>query len=277
MPHLFDLVGKIGSMALIRKEDNDLDYNIFARLGRELRPGMIWVTSGAAEIGRLDYMQRNGGAELCGDPAEVKTDYSAQGQNILMAQYRQFIPSAFSVRQVLVEHRHFNDPEKRAHIQRLLIRAPGQNAIPIINYNDPVSDAENLRWELASLRESGQQVHECVDNDETAAIVAELVQAKRLLILTSTEGIYLDVNDPSSLVGEVSAADAGAMRAEIERLKTHCVGASRAGANGAWAKLDYITAPVLQGTQVIIGNPRHHIRDLLNGSAPATRIGIKMG
>ena len=56
MEYQFDLVGKIGSMALIRREDNDIDYNIFARLGAELKPGMIWVTSGAAEIGRLDYI-----------------------------------------------------------------------------------------------------------------------------------------------------------------------------------------------------------------------------
>ena len=34
-----ELVGKIGSMALIRKEDQDIDYNIFSRLGAELKPG----------------------------------------------------------------------------------------------------------------------------------------------------------------------------------------------------------------------------------------------
>ena len=56
MQYDFDLVGKIGSMALIRREDADIDYNIFSRLGSELKPGMIWVTSGAAEIGRLAYV-----------------------------------------------------------------------------------------------------------------------------------------------------------------------------------------------------------------------------
>ena len=54
MTKQIDLVGKIGSMALIRSQDNDMDYNIFSRLGAELRPGMIWVTSGAVEIGRID-------------------------------------------------------------------------------------------------------------------------------------------------------------------------------------------------------------------------------
>ena len=47
-----DLVIKIGSMALIQKEDNVIDYNVFQRLGNALRPGMLLVTSGAAEIGR---------------------------------------------------------------------------------------------------------------------------------------------------------------------------------------------------------------------------------
>ena len=36
----FDAVIKIGSMALIRKEDNDLDYNIFARLAKRTAAGV---------------------------------------------------------------------------------------------------------------------------------------------------------------------------------------------------------------------------------------------
>ena len=41
-----DLVIKIGSMGLIQKEDGALDYNIFQRLGDDLRPGMALITSG---------------------------------------------------------------------------------------------------------------------------------------------------------------------------------------------------------------------------------------
>ena len=36
-----DLVVKIGSMALIQKAENEIDYNIFQRLGGDLRPGMV--------------------------------------------------------------------------------------------------------------------------------------------------------------------------------------------------------------------------------------------
>ena len=75
-----ELVGKIGSMALIDKKDNMIDYTRVARLSRELKPGYIWISSGATEIGRLDYMMR-AGRELP-DTEESKTDYSAQGQAI---------------------------------------------------------------------------------------------------------------------------------------------------------------------------------------------------
>ena len=195
MHYDFDLVGKIGSMALIRREDADIDYNIFSRLGRELRPGMIWVTSGAAEIGRLDYIQRTG-HELDCPGVEAKTDYAAQGQTILMEQYRRFIRQEYSVRQVLVEHQHFNDDEKREHIRKLFLRARDQGAIPIVNYNDPVSDEEIRKLELNSLKQQNDHVVECVDNDETAAVICGLMKAKYLVILTSTEGIYRDPKDP---------------------------------------------------------------------------------
>jgi glutamate 5-kinase len=73
------------------------------------------------EIGRLDYLKRTG-HELSGSKDAVMTDYSAQGQAILMEEYRRYIPSKYSVRQLLVEHIHFNDSEKRRHIYQFLIR-----------------------------------------------------------------------------------------------------------------------------------------------------------
>ena len=274
MEYTFDLVGKIGSMALIRKEDRDIDYNIFSRLGSELRPGMIWVTSGATEIGRLDYMKRTG-CELCGDPEQDKADYAAQGQAVLMQTYRQFIRPEYGLRQILVEHTHFNDPEKREHILQLLIRAARQKTIPIVNYNDPVSDEENRKMELAARRQQGEEVHECVDNDETAAVIAGLVHAKTLVLMTSTEGIYQTPGDPSTLVRDVVDVSYEKVEARVRELQQNCIGASRAGANGARAKLEYALSCVRGGTTVIIGHARHHLTDLTEGRVPCTRIGVQ--
>lgn len=269
-----DVVGKIGSMAMIRPEDFDINYNTLSRICAELRPGMVWVTSGATEIGRLDHIKRTGQELPRSD--ESKADYAAQGQAILMNSYRQFLPPEYGLRQLLVEHQHFNDPEKREHIRRLLFRAAEQRAVPVVNYNDPVSDEENRKMELAHLRASRQEdVFECVDNDETAAVIAGLVNARTLIILTSTEGIYLDPKDPRTLVGEVYAGSEAELIEKVRELQSHCHGASRAGANGAYAKLEYILGPARNGTTVRIGHARHRLSDLLNDRVPHTRIGLK--
>ncbi len=269
-----ELVGKIGSMALINKENNILDYTLMAKLSSELKPGYIWVTSGAAETGRLDYIKRNG-RELEGSVEDVKTDYSAQGQSILMSTYRQYVNPQYSIRQILVEHQHFNDPEKRKHLTEMLLRAPGQNAIPIINYNDPVCTEENRKFEIRSLKAKNQNVVECVDNDETASQIACLVKAKTLLILTSTLGIYKDGKNVETLIKEISGKDVYELLDNITECENYCNGASRAGANGAKAKLEYIKEAVKIGTSVIIGNAKYSIKDLVSGDAPATRIGVK--
>ncbi len=272
---MIDTVVKIGSMALIQKDESAIDYNIFQRLSRDLRPGMLLVSSGATEIGRLDVLHRTGHELLGEDDETAKTDYAAQGQSILMNNYRQFVKPEYGIRQVLVEHTHFNDPVKREHIRRLLERASEQNAIPIVNYNDPVSDEENRKMELASRRLRGAEVVECVDNDETAAVIARLVEAKTLVLLTSTEGIYLNRDDPATLVTRIEEHSSERLSARVDELLTHCVGASRKGANGAHAKLAFALKAALCGATVIIGHARHPLHLLLSGEVPATRIGLK--
>ena len=268
------LVGKIGSMALIDKESNILDYTLIARLSSELKPGYIWITSGAAETGRLDYIKRNG-TELVGEKEDVKTDYAAQGQSILMSTYREFVDSKYSLRQVLVEHQHFNDPQKREHLKAMLLRAKEQNAIPIINYNDAISTEESRRFEIQSLKNKTDKVVECVDNDETASQIACLVKAENLIILTSADGIYKDSHDPSTLISEISGKDVYEVLDNITECENYCNGASRAGANGAKAKLEYIKDAVKIGTKVIIASAKCSLADLLSGKAKATRIGVR--
>lgn len=269
-----ELVGKIGSMALINKENNVLDYTLIARLAGELKPGYVWITSGAAETGRLDYIKRNG-KEADGSEEDLKTDYAAQGQAILMSTYRDFLPSKYSLRQVLVEHQHFNDDAKREHLREMLIRCKEQNAVPIINYNDAVSTEESRKFEIQSLKDKNRKVVECVDNDETATQIACLLKAKTLLILTSAYGIYSDSNDDSTLIERIEGKDVYEVLENIENCEKFCVGASRKGANGARAKLEYIKDAVKIGTEVIIGSAKFSIKDLLSGKAKATRIGVR--
>lgn len=259
----FELVVKIGSMALIRSEDNALDYNIFSRLAASLRPGMILVSSGATEIGRIDYMQRNGGRELKGAKEDIMASYAAQGQPMLMEMYRRFINPAYSVRQILIEHSHFNDPRKEKHIRTLLFDAANQNAIPIVNYNDAVSDTENRKWEIRNLKSRKEEVVECIDNDETAAVISNLVHAQTLVILSSIDGIYIEYTDPSTLIEEVRAESLETLERKIDELIGCCVGASRPDANGAGAKLKFAKEALRSGTTVIIANAKNKLEDIL--------------
>ena len=269
-----ELVGKIGSMALVDSVHGELDYNKFVMISRFLKPGMIWVSSGATVIGRLDYIHRNG-KELTGPADDVKADYAAQGQTVLMQTYRNFIDSRYSVRQGLLEHNHFNDETNREHIKNLLLRCAKQNAIPIINYNDCVSSEENRKLEILKLQKAGKHVVELVDNDETAAQVACLVKARLLVILTNLDGIYSDLNNPDSLIREISGKDAAEVIANIDDIKKKCSGASREGANGAKAKLEYIKPCIEIGTKVIIASSRYDLKDIVENKVPCTVIAAR--
>ena len=266
-----ELVGKVGSMALVNKAWGDIDYNAISRISRELRPGYIWVTSGATEIGRIDYIKRNG-KEIEGNYNEVKMDYAAQGQTILMENYREYIDPKYSVRQILVEHRHFNDPAKKEILKSLLLRCPKQNAIPIVNYNDPLSSEEIDKLELQELAKNRDDIVHCMDNDETASQIACLVKCKTLLIYTSTLGIYSNPNDESTLIREITGKDSYELLDAVSEAQNLCKGASRVGANGANAKLEFIKSPLKNGTEVYIANPKFTISEVLSGQAPCTKI-----
>ncbi|MDR0696253.1 MAG: uridylate kinase [Christensenellaceae bacterium] len=270
-----DIVGKIGSMALINRSGDDLDYNILASISRELKPGMVWITSGAVEIGRLDYMKRMNGIELTGRDDDIKTDYAAQGQIILLETYRRFIKSSYSLRQFLVEHQHFNHPDKREHLKNALLRCPPQKAVPIINYNDPVSYTENRKMEIKAFLTRNGRAAECVDNDETASEIACLLKPKFLILLTSVDGIFKDINDKTTLIKEISGKDETEVINNIEYYQAFCKGASRPGANGAGHKLEFVKEPVKLGTTVYIANSIYKIADILKGNAPSTVLKVR--
>ena len=125
-----------------------------------------------------------------------------------------------------------------------------------------------------ALSHGKKRVFECVDNDETAARIACLVRARTLVILTSVDGIYTDQEDPSTLVKTIAGKDVYELIENIERHKAYCEGASRAGANGAKAKLEYVKDAAAQGTTVYIANAKYTLSSILSAAVPCTKIGI---
>ena len=111
---------------------------------------------------------------------------------------------------------------------------------------------------------------ECIDNDETASRLSVLLKSKYLLILTSSEGLLKDAHNPSSLIPAVEGKDTEDLLSHMQELFGHCDRASRKGANGMLAKLQYIQEPLKNGTTVIIGSPKYSIPDLVNGTVNRT-------
>ena len=78
--------------------------------------------------------------------------------------------------------------------------------------------------------------------------MACLVKCRRLISVTSTLVIYANAGDESTLIREISGKDAYEVIENVTECQKLCVGASRQGANGAGAKLEYIKAPFAKGT-----------------------------
>lgn len=133
--------------------------------GKEL----LVVTSGAvgAGMGALGYERRPTGL------AELQA-CAAVGQSRLMATYDQlFGKHGLAVAQVLLTHDDLQDHDRHLNARNTLITLLQRGVVPIINENDAVSFTE-LKFG---------------DNDTLSALVASLLPADLLIILTTVDGL----------------------------------------------------------------------------------------
>ncbi len=134
-------------------------------MGREV----ILVTSGAvgAGMGALGYAKRP--AELAGLQA-----CAAVGQSRLMTTYNEiFAEHGLNVAQVLLTHDDLEHHERHLNARNTLLTLLQRKVVPIINENDAVSFTE-LKFG---------------DNDKLSALVATLLPADLLIILTTVDGV----------------------------------------------------------------------------------------
>ena len=133
--------------------------------GRE----MVLVSSGAvgAGMGALGFERRP--SEL----AELQA-CAAVGQSRLMAIYEKlFGAHGLSVAQILLTHDDLQHHERHLNARNTLVTLLAHGVVPIINENDVVSFTE-LKFG---------------DNDTLSALVASLLPADLLLILTTVDGV----------------------------------------------------------------------------------------
>jgi glutamate 5-kinase len=137
------------------------------------------VTSGAvgAGMGLLEYSRRPA------DLAELQA-CAAVGQSRLMATYEQLFASfGLHVAQVLLTHDDLQHHDRHLNARNtLLTLLEHGKVIPIINENDAVSVTE-LKFG---------------DNDRLSALVASLLPADLLVILTSVDGVIENFGQPDA-------------------------------------------------------------------------------
>ncbi|CAG7621345.1 glutamate 5-kinase [Paenibacillus allorhizosphaerae] len=169
------IVVKIGSSSLTSDEGGlNRDKILFfaGELAALHRQGysVLLVTSGAVAAGfrQLGYASR---PKLLHE----KQASASVGQALLMQAYHEaFARHDVRVGQILLTRPDFSNRKRIHNAQMTIDELLRRRIIPIINENDTVS-VDELKFS---------------ENDTLSALVANLVRARRLLILTDTDGLY---------------------------------------------------------------------------------------
>lgn len=175
------IVIKIGSSSLQHKETGGLDYTKLDVLVRELcnianqGKEVVLVSSGAIAVGkRAVHIGKED------NPIAVKQACAAIGQARLMMTYQKLFSEYNHVAaQVLMTKNTIAEPLNRFNAKNTFSELLKLGAIPIVNENDTVSTFEI----------------EFGDNDTLSAIVAALIDADLLILLSDIDGLYTD--DPN--------------------------------------------------------------------------------
>ncbi len=191
------VVVKIGTSSLT-DDEGVIDASMVARLVRQvvdLRAdghNVVLVTSAAIAAGLPELGL--GGAKRPSDPITLQA-VATVGQSALMEVYRrEFAGHGVVAGQVLLVPHDFIVRAQYLHARQTLGRLLELGVVPIVNENDAIADDE-IRWG---------------DNDRLAALVANLVDADLLVLLTDTEGLLTAdprIDQSASLIEEIHEID----------------------------------------------------------------------
>ena len=225
------LVVKVGSSSLTTASGG-LDRGRLDELVSAIavRPGLVLVSSGAIAAGLAPL-------SLARRPKDLATQQAAAsvGQAELVHAYAlAFARHGRTVGQVLLTA---DDVVRRTHYrnaQRTLERLLALGVTPVVNENDAVATDE-IRFG---------------DNDRLAALVAHLVRADALVLLSDVDGLY--DGDPrrgaARRIDEVRTAD------DLDGVVAGKTGASGLGRGGMASKVDAARVATSAGIPVLLGS-----------------------
>lgn len=231
------VVVKIGTSSLT-DEAGVIDARVIDKVAREVASmraaghEITIVTSGAIAAGlpALGIAPRD-------RPADAVTlqALSSIGQPALLRRWSESLAAhGVVVGQILLAPHNFGERAQYLHARSTLARLHDLGVVPLINENDAVTDSE-IRYG---------------DNDRIAALVAQLVDAQVLVLLTDTEGVLTAdprIDPTASLIEEIGELD--------QQLSVAVGGAGTVrGSGGMASKLAAARMAAWAGVRTVIAN-----------------------
>ncbi len=235
------IVIKIGSSSLQHAETGDLDYTKLDVLVRELcdlrnrGKDVVLVTSGAIAVGKKAILMEDVKKD---NPIAVKQACAAVGQARLMMTYQKIFAEYNQIAaQILMTKNTIVDNLNRFNARNTFAELFKLGVIPIVNENDTVATYEI----------------EIGDNDTLSAIVASLVEADVLLLLSDIDGLYTD--DPHTNPDAEFISVVPELTKELLDMGKASTG-SQVGTGGMNTKLQAAMIAGSMGVDMVIANSK---------------------
>lgn len=228
IPHARRIVVKVGSSSISGANVAQIGPLVDALAAAHGRGSdVILVSSGAIATG-LPYLR------LDSRPTDLATQQAAAavGQNVLIYRYQDSLDRYSIVAgQVLLTAGDLSNPGHRSNARRAMERLLGLRILPIVNENDTVATHE-IRFG---------------DNDRLAALVAILVQADVLILLSDIDALY---TRPPGTPGATPIARVPWGESVVAEFGD--IGAAGVGTGGAGTKVAAAELAAAAGTPVLL-------------------------
>lgn len=231
------IVIKVGSSSLQHKETGGLDYTKLEVLVRELcnlrnqGKDVVLVSSGAIAVGKRVMHIKDGENSIA-----VKQACAAIGQARLMMTYQKIFSEYNHVAaQILMTKNTIVDPLNRFNAHNTFSELLNLGAVPVVNENDTVATYE-IKFG---------------DNDTLSAIVAALIDADLLILLSDINGLYTDDPNQNENARFISVVEE--LTEELMDMGKDTTGSS-VGTGGMNTKLQAAKIATSAGADMIIAN-----------------------
>ncbi len=223
------VVVKVGSSSISGEHHDRIEAIVDALAAARARGTQVVLVSSGAIATALPLLS------LEGRPSDLATQQAAAavGQNVLMWRYQTSLERhGMLAGQVLLTAGDLDNPAHRANARRAMDRLLGLGVLPIVNENDTVATHE-IRFG---------------DNDRLAALVATLIGADALVLLSDIASLY--TRPPSEPGAE--AIDSVAYGDDLSRFEFGSVVVNSVGTGGAATKASAARLAASAGVGVLV-------------------------